>query len=412
MNWIRLRAGRTFQSLRSRNYRLFFAGMSVSAIGSWMQLIAQGWLVVQLGGKGVALGTLTALQFVPTLVGGAWGGLLADRLDKRRLVIRTQVASGALALVLGVATGTGVVTLGLVYVLAFLLGCVNAVDNPTRRAFLAELVEPEDVANAVALNTAMFTSARVIGPALAGLTIGAFGTAPCFYLNAASFVAVVIALRRLDPATLHPSMPAVRAPGQVREGVRYAWANPDIRLVLIMTAVISTFAFNYQVVLPLMAAEVFEGGAGTYGLLFAVLSVGSVIGSLVTAGGATATRAFVLGTTVVLGLATLAAAAAPSLAAELVAIMPVGAAGAAFSVSTNAIAQEAVRPDLRGRVMALLTVVFLGSTPIGGPLVGAAAEVWGARSGFVIGGVAALATAAVVVAFGTRRRRAPALAGA
>jgi len=411
MNRIRLRAGRTFHSLRSRNFRLFFAGMSVSAVGTWMQFIAQGWLVVELGGKGVALGTLTALQFAPTLVGGAWGGLLADRLDKRRLIIRTQVISGALALVLAVVAATEVATLGIVYALALLLGCVNAVDNPARRAFLAELVEPEDVANAVALNMALFTSARVVGPALAGVLIGNVGTAPCFFLNAASFAAVVISLRRLDPAALPALVPAARAPGQVREGLRYAWANTDIRLILIMSGVISTFAFEYQVVLPLMATEVFAGGAGTYGLLFAVLGSGSVAGALVSAGGATATRSFVLGTSTVLGLATLAAAAAPSLALELVVMVPMGAAGAAFSVGTNAILQEAVRPDLRGRIMALHAVVFLGSTPIGGPLVGAAAEIWGARSGFLVGGVATLVTSAVVVGLGPRRRRAVAMAG-
>ena len=387
----------TFRSLHEPNYRIYFVGMAVSAIGTWMQLIAQGWLVLQLSDSGVALGVVTALQFGPMLLAGAWGGVLADRMDKRQLVLRTQVASAVLALVLGLADAAGVATLGLVYVLAFLLGCVNAVDNPARRSFVAELVDPSDVPNAVALNTAMFTTSRAIGPAVAGLVIAAVGTAACFLYNAASFAAVVVALLMIDPSRLRRSVPEPRAPGQVRAGLRYAWTTPEIRLPLLTMAVISTLALEFQVVLPLLADRVFDGGPAVYGTLFAVLSVGSLLGALLTAGSSSVGRGFLLGAATLFGLWMIAAAAAPNLTTELVVLVPMGAAGTAFISAASSILQVHTRAELRGRVMALYSVVFLGSTTIGGPIVGALAEVFGARSGFYVGGVSTLLTVGAVL---------------
>jgi len=402
---VRPAVGRTFRSLHHRNARLYLAGLAVSNVGTWMQVVAQGWLVLTLtDDSGVALGIVTALQFTPLLLGGAWGGVVADRSDKRRLLLATQVVACALAVVLWAATATGTVTLGLVYVLAFLLGCVNAVDNPTRRSFISELVEPDEVANAISLNTAVMTSSRMVGPAVAGVLIGTVGIAACFLLNAISFVAVLLGLLAIDVGALRKAERVARAKGQVREGLRYAWATPEIRTTLLMVAVISTLAFEYQVVLPLMAAEAFEGGAGAYGLLFSVLSLGSLSGSLISAARKGPTRAYLVGSAATFGATMLVASAAPTLAVALVAVVPMGAAGAAFVTTASALLQTTTRPDVRGRVLALFSVVFLGSTPVGGLIVGTVAEHLGARSGFVVGGTTSLVVAAVVT---LRRRRRP-----
>jgi MFS family permease len=397
-------ADRTFRSLRVPNYRRFFSGMAVSATGQWLQLVAQGWLVLQLTGDGVALGTVTALQFLPILLGGAMGGVIADRFDKRRLLAVTQSAAAALAFVLGTAVALDAATIGLVYVMAFALGCVNAVDNPTRRAFIAELVPATHVTNAVGLNTTVMTSARIVGPALAGLLIGTVGLAPCFWLNGASFLAVLVALWRIRPDDLHRGAPTRRAPGQVREGIRYAAGHPDVRLALVMVGVVSTAAFNYQVVVPLLAERTFGGDAATFGLLLSATSVGSLLGSLFTAGRVGVGVRYLVATCAAFGAAMTAAALAPTLPLLFALVVPMGAAGAAFVSGANGLLQVATDPSYRGRVMALYSVVFLGSTPIGGPIVGAVAEALGARWGFLVGGGVTLAVAAVVTVSRLRRR--------
>ena len=389
-------ADRTFRSLRVANYRRFFSGMAVSATGQWLQLVAQGWLVLQLTDDGVALGTVTALQFLPILLGGAMGGVVADRFDKRRLLMVTQSAAATLALVLGTAVVLDRATIALVYALAFALGCVNAVDNPTRRSFIAELVPGEHVTNAVSLNTTVMTSARIVGPALAGLLIGTVGLAACFFLNGVSFIAVLIALWRIRPDELFRSAPTRRAPGQVREGLRFALGHADVRIALIMVGVVSTAAFNYQVVVPLLAERTFGGDATTFGLLLSATSVGSLLGSLFTAGRVTVTVPFLVATCAAFGAAMTVAALAPTLLVLFALVVPMGAAGAAFVSGANGLLQVATAPEYRGRVMALYSVVFLGSTPIGGPIVGAIAEAFGARWGFLVGGGVTLAVAAVV----------------
>lgn len=372
-------------------------GQAVSASGDWMQTVGQLWLVLKLTGSGTALGITSALQFAPVLVLGAWGGVVADRVDKRRLLLVTQVVKGVLAASLGVVIAAGVVELWMVYGFALLLGLVNALDNPARRSFVHEMAGDDDVANAVGLNSALLTTARIIGPAMAGLVIAAAGIAPCFFVNAGSFVAVIAALALMRTSELHRSEPAARAKGQVREGFRYAMGTPDIRLPLLMMAVIGTLAYNFRVLLPLVAEQTFRGGAGLFGTLYSVMSVGSLAGALFTASRTEATSRYLVFAALAFGLVILAAAAAPTLALEALALMGVGAASAAFTSTTQATLQIRSSPLMRGRVMALYSVVFIGSTPIGGPIIGWVAQHFGPRSGFAIGGLATVATALVAL---------------
>jgi MFS family permease len=387
-------ARRTFRSLRTRNFRLYFAGQVVSGAGSWMQLVAQAWLVLRLTHSGVALGTTLALQFAPILLAGAWGGILADRVDKRRLLIATATAAGVLALILGVITATGVVQVWMVYALAVALGIVTAVDNPTRRSFVPEMVPATDIANAVGLNSTVFTTARVIGPAVAGLVIAGAGVAWCFMLNAASFVAVIIALHAMRPDELRRAPVVERGRRQLREGLAYAWSNHPVRLALVVTAIIGTLAFNFQVVMPLMAQE-FGGDAATYGTMMALIGLGSLAGALWVAHFGRASTRIMLHATTSLGAAMAAAALAPSLALELAVLPLVGLTSMVLLSMATAVCNEETESVMRGRVMALFSIAFLGSTPIGGPLVGWVSEVVSPRAGVAIGAVACLVTAAV-----------------
>ena len=394
----------TFRSMSVRNYRLYFAGQLISTTGTWMQSIAQAWLVLQITGSGVALGVTVALQFTPVLLVGAWGGLVADRVDKRRLLIGTQAAAGVLALLLGAVTVLGVVQLWMIFVLALGLGTVNALDNPARRAFVVEMVGTEHVSNAVSLSSAMFMAARVIGPAIAGLVIAGLGVSWCFFANGVSYSAAVLAFVAMRENEFFAVEPVPKRKGQLREGLRYAWSTPALRLVLVLTAVIGTLAFNFQVVLPLLAKETFSGGAETLGVLYAFMSIGSVIGALISAHEAQATRRFVLGAALAFGAALVVAAFAPTLGLELLVLVPVGAAGIAFTAMSNGVIQTECAPEMRGRVAALFTVAFLGSTPIGGPIIGWVSQQVGPRAGLWVGGVATLAVTVAAIA-GIRRHR-------
>jgi MFS family permease len=387
-----------------RNYRLYFAGQLISTTGTWMQSIAQAWLVLQITGSGVALGVTVALQFLPVLLVGAWGGLVADRVDKRRLLVGTQAAAGVLALVLGTVAALGVVQLWMIYVLALGLGAVNALDNPARRAFVVEMVGAEHVSNAVSLSSAMFMAARVIGPAIAGLVIAGFGVSWCFFANGVSYSAAVVAFLAMRENEFFSVEPVPRRKGQLREGLRYAWSTPALRLVLVLTAVIGTLAFNFQVVLPLLAKETFSGGADTLGVLYASMSLGSVIGALVSAHEARATSRFVLGAALAFGAALVAAALAPTFGFELLVLVPVGAAGIAFTAMANGVLQTETAPEMRGRVAALFTVAFLGSTPIGGPVIGLVSQQLGPRAGLWVGGIATLAVTIAALAAIRRHR--------
>jgi MFS family permease len=380
---------RTFRSLRTRNYRLYFFGQIVSLTGTWMQSVGQAWLVLELTGSGLALGGTVALQFTPILLAGPWGGVIADRVDKRRLIVWTQAAAAALALTLGLLTLSHVVRLWMVLGLALLLGVVNLVDMPARQSFIIEMVGGEDVANAVSLNSVVVNGARVIGPAVAGLLIATIGIAPCFLVNAGSYLAVIAGLLAMDATTLKRTPPVARGPGQLRAGLRYAWSAPELRVPLLMMAVVGTLSYNFSVVLPLLVRETFGAGAGSYGVLFSFMGLGAVLGGLVIATRSRATPRLLVGSSLALGAAIGLAAAAPNLGLVVLAMVPVGVASTAFIATSNALLQLGASSEMRGRVMALFAMVFLGSTPIGGPLVGWIAERFGPRTSLGVAAVAA-----------------------
>lgn len=407
---VRAVATSTFRSLNVRNFRLFWSGQLVSMSGTWMQSVAQNWLVLSLTGSGVALGVTVALQFLPMLLFGMWGGLIADRFEKRRILLVTQVVPMVLAVAMFGLVATGVVTLWMVYLFAFLLGLVFTVDMPTRQSFVVELVGPEQVANAVGLNSAMFNTGRVVGPAVAGILIATAGIAPTFLLNALSYVAVVAALVAMRPEELFPQARAERTPGAIRAGLRYVWSTPVLRATLLLVAVIGTFGMNFAVVLPLLARYTFDGGAALYGWLTALMSLGSVLGALAAGGRLGPTRRMLLGAGAAFGILTLGAAVAPSPATVAAVLVLAGVAIMLFLATANTTLQLTTDPAFRGRVMALYGLVFLGSTPVGGPLLGWISGHWGARWGLAVSGgaslVAAVVAGAPVVASRWRRARA------
>jgi MFS family permease len=395
---------RTFQSLSVRNYRLFFLGQVVSVTGTWMQSVAQMWLVLHLTQNGVALGVTAALQFTPMLLLGAWGGVLADRLDKRKVLLGTQAAAGLLAAGLATLTLTGLVTLWAVYAFAFALGLVNVVDNPTRQSFVSEMVGGRLVSNAVSLNSTVFTSARVVGPAIAGLLIAVVGTGWCFAFNAVSYAAVLVALLSMRTEELHRAPVRPRNGNQLLEGVRYAWSRPELRLPLLAMLAIGTLGFNFNVLLPLVATRVFHGGPGTYGLLFSLMGVGSVIGALFTAHRSRPTIRLLLGAGTAFGALLLLASGIPALWMEAAALAAVGSAMTTYQATSNSLLQLNSRPELRGRVIALYMVVFGGTTPVGGPITGWIAQTLGARTAMAIAGTIAV-LAALTATFWWRRAR-------
>jgi MFS family permease len=409
---LRAGAARTFRSLHIRNYRLFFFGQLVSVTGTWMQQVAQTWLVLNLTDSGVDLGVTVALQFLPMLLFGMWGGLLADRSDKRRLLIATQAAGGLLALVLWALVATDTVVLWHVYVLAFLLGLVTMVDMPTRQSFVIEMVGPGEVPNAVGLNSAMFNTGRILGPAVAGVGIASLGLAPAFLANALSYLVVIGALVAMRPEELFRKAPAPRQRGEVLAGVRYVWAEPTLRSTLFLVAVIGTFGFNFIVILPLLAKFTFEGGAGLYSVFTSVMSLGSLIGALAAAGREAPSRRMLVGAAAAFGVLMLATAAAPTALVAGVLLVGVGLAVMLFLATANTILQLNSDPAMRGRVMAFYGLLFLGSTPVGGPLLGWIAEHWGPRVGLAMGGTFSLVAAlAAVSAIRIRRRTGPVAPG-
>jgi MFS family permease len=398
-------ARQTFASLSVRNYRVFFLGMLVSATGTWMQSVAQGWLVLKLTGSGTMVGLVTAAQFLPMLLGGVFGGVIADRFDKRRILFMSQTVLGVSAGLLAVVTLTGVVQTWMVFACALLTGCGTVVDNPTRQAFVSELVGPDKVANAVALNSAMVNAARIVGPALAGLLILVAGTGTCFAYNAVSYGAVLISLTRLRADELHRSTPVARGRGQVRAGLTYAWRMPELRSTILLVAVVGTFALNFTVLTPLLVRFTFDAGPGTLGILTSVMGAGSLIGALVAAARAKPTPKVLIGAAAALGLAMFGVAAAPSVIVAAVFLALTGAATITFLSTANSTLQLSSSPEMRGRVMSLYLLVFLGSTPIGGPIVGFIAQQLSPRIGFVVGAVASLVGAFFAAGSVLRARR-------
>ncbi|HVL65477.1 MAG TPA: MFS transporter [Actinomycetota bacterium] len=395
MTRLRIATTRTFRSLRNPNYRRYFVGQTISMTGTWMQTVGQMWLVLRLSGSPIALGVTTALQFTPILLFGMWGGMIADRFDKRKVLLFTQGAAALLAAGLAVATATGHVTIAMVYTFAFLWGLVIAVDNPTRQSFVAELVEVEDLANAVGLNSTIITAARTAGPALAGVVITLVGVAACFALNAASYLAVIVALVRMDRRRAGAVGVAPRSNRALRDALIYVWRTPVLRSTLLLMAVVGTFAFNFRLTVPLLAEKVFDGGAGAYGMLSAMLGLGTLIGALGSAHAARPSRRLLLGSALAFGSLTLVTAAAPTLLWAAGVIVPTGAASIVFAATANTMLQTEATPAMRGRVMALHGIVFLGSTPVGGPLVGWIAAGLGTRAAVALGGAATLAAATI-----------------
>jgi MFS family permease len=380
----------SFNSLEVPNYRRYFLGQLISLSGTWMQTVAAIWVILSLTGSGVAVGLTTALQFLPMLLIGAWGGLLADRIPKRRLLIATQALMAIPAVGLFAVTAAGVVTPWMVYLAVFAMGSVNAVDNPTRQSFVIEMVGADRVVNAVSLNSVIVQTARIVGPAIAGILIATVGVVPCFALNALTFVAMILALWRMDPSRLQAAPPAKHEPGAIRAGLRYVRHTPELLVPLALMALVGTLGFNFQVVLPLLAKFSFESGAMTYATLVSAMAVGSIVGALVNGHrGRTGPRLIAAGS-LAFGIAALLSALMPTLAFEIPALMLLGAASVTFAATINSTLQLAVAPEMRGRVMALYSVVFLGSTPIGGPLAGWLAQSYDPRVALLLAAASGL----------------------
>ncbi|MHB1988754.1 MAG: MFS transporter [Acidimicrobiales bacterium] len=395
MKWLRSLGSRTFFSLGIPNFRRFFVGQTVSLVGTWMQSVAQSWLVFTLTHSATALGGVVALQTLPVLLLGPYGGVIADRVDKRRLMIVLQSFMGVQALVLGVLAVTHVVRFWEICLLAVVLGLNNTFENPARQSFVLEMVGGDRVRNAVSLNSTMVNAARAVGPAVAGLIIATAGVGICFLLNALSFLAVVYSLTSMDTRTLMPSEPTRRARGQLREGFSYVAKEPLIGVPLIMMAIVGMLAYEFQVTLPVVASQTFHGGAATYGFLTASMGVGAVFGGLVTAArGRTGLRPLTVAGAV-FGVVILAAALSPVLAAEIVALGAVGWASVTFLATGNSTLQLQAAPSMRGRVMSLWAVAFLGSTPVGGPAIGWIVATASARVGLAVGGISCLVAAMI-----------------
>ncbi len=384
---LRLRPGQTISSLRTRNYRLYFFGQLVSVAGTWMQTVAQSFLVLDLTHSGTQLGLTTAARFLPMFVFGPVGGVLVDRMDKQRVLYVTQTLSALVAAAFAVLIATNSIRLWGIYLLALALGFVNVFDNPARQVFISEMVTAEDLPNAVTLNSVAMNMARVFGAAAGGVIAAAIGLAWCFGCNALSFAAVLISLAAMRRAELYPATRVARKKRQVRNGLRYVRSTPELLVPLLMLAVIGTLAWEFQVTLPLMARQAFGGGAATYGAMASVMGAGAVVGGLISAGrGRPRARALCLAA-IGWGIAILAAAAAPNLTLELVAMVFVGYGSITFNALTKTILQLTAKPTMRGRVMALWALAWLGTTPIGGPIVGWAGQAFGARWSLVLGGL-------------------------
>ncbi len=395
----------TFASLKYFNYRIWFAAALVANVGTWIQRVAQDWLVLQelTEGSGTAVGIVTGLQFVPVLFLSTYAGLIADRVDRRKLLMCTQGLLGVLALALGAMTLTGVVELWHVYIFAFLLGCVSAFDNPARQVFVSEMVPTDKLPNAVGLNSASFNAARLIGPGVAGLMIEVIGTGWAFMVNGVSFAATIVAMALMRKSELRATPKTSREKGQIREGIRYVRNRTDIVIIMVVVSVVSTFGLNFQLTSALMATKEFGKGAGEYGILGSILAIGSLAGALMAARRQRPRVRLVVMAAFGFGIATGLLAMAPTYEAYALLSIPVGFCSLTMMTAANAAIQMSVEPQMRGRVMALYMIVFLGATPIGSPFVGWIGEHFGARWAVGIGSITALAVAIWAAAW-TRRR--------
>ncbi len=402
------RRASTFAALRVPNFRIYLSAHAVASTGTWMQNIALEWLVLELSGSPAAVGIAMACQFLPMLLIGMYGGVIADRYPKRAVLMVTQTLNGLLSGVLAVLTITGHVRVEHVYLFALAAGLVFVVDNPTRQVFVNEVVPQRYVRNAIALNAAVFQTSRLVGPAVAAVMIATVGTGWAFAANALSYLAPLAGLLLIRSAALLPTPAVERAPGQLRSALRYVAARPHVAWTIVLVGVVGTFGLKFPVVLTAMADETFAGGAELYGLFNVVLAVGSVAGALV-AGGRTHTRL----RTIVLagaafGAAQFAAALAPGLGVFLVALVAMGMVNLAFQAMANSSVQSWVDPEVRGRVMGLYMLAFVGGTPLGGPVIGWITDAFGARVGMAVCGLLPLFAAVVVAAVLARHARAAA----
>jgi len=391
----------TFRSLRYRNYRLWFAAALVSNVGAWMQRTAQDWIVLtQLtDDDAVAVGLVMALQFGPLLVIGPFAGTLVDRIPGRRLLVFTQAAQAVLALGLGVLTLTGLVQLWMVFAFALALGITTAVDNPARQTFVGELVERKDLPNAVALNSASFNGARLIGPAVAGVSVAAFGSGWVFLLNGVSFAATLVALGLIKADALQPVIRSERGHGGLREGLRYLKTRPDINALLAMVFLVGTFGLNFPIFTSTMARIEFHRGASEFGLLSSVLAIGSLTGALGSARRERPRLRTIVLAAGAFGLACTAAAFLPNYGTFAVSLVVIGACSMVMTTSANAYVQTTTPPELRGRVMSVYMALFAGTTLIGAPIVGWVAGTFGPRYGLGVAAFSGLAAAAVGAAW-------------
>jgi MFS family permease len=395
--WVALRrfSRETFTSFDVRNYRLYYIGQVISTSGTFMQSVAQAWLVLKISNSGTALGIVSALQYIPILFFGAVGGVVADRYPKRTILFITQSAAGILALILGILVAKEQVSLWMVYILAFSLGWVTVFDNPARQAFVIEMVGEDKLRNAVTLYSTLVNLSRVIGPALAGILIASIGIAPCFILNGLSYGAVVIMLARMRPEELRITIPLSGSRGKLREGVKYILSMPILRDTLIMMALVGTFTFEFQVSLPLLAQETFNGNAASYAYLYGALGIGAVVGGLAIASQRKNTPSLLTTAGFLFGVCVLTASLMPTLFLSGVMLVFSGVCSIYFTSLGNSILQLSSSPQMRGRVMSFWSIAFLGSTTIGAPVVGWFAQTAGARWGLAIGGFAALAAGVV-----------------
>ncbi|HUY42225.1 MAG TPA: MFS transporter [Acidimicrobiales bacterium] len=393
---------RTFAALKVRNFRLYFIGQLISTSGTWMQSVAQGWLVLQISGSAVDLGFAVALQFLPTLIAGSYGGLIADRHEKRIILYYTQTAAGLLALLLGVLVSAGHVSVGEVYVIAFGLGVVNLFDTPARQAFVQQMVGRDLITNAVSLNSVLMNSGRLVGPAVSTAVIATFGTAACFYANAGSFMAVLIALWMMRSEDFLPMRTVSREKGQLRLGLHYAFETPLLRNVLIVVTVLGLFAYNFTVTLPLLARVTFhEQTATQYGLLMGAMGLGAIAGGLSVAYRSRPTLPLLAILALGFGISMNLTAIAPSIHWAQLALVPTGAFSIAMMSTANSLLQLNSSEHMRGRIMSLYAIAFFGTTPLGAPLMGLISGASNPRFAIALG--AGLAVVTAIFLLGSQR---------
>ncbi|HWB39150.1 MAG TPA: MFS transporter [Candidatus Saccharimonadales bacterium] len=384
---------RTFESLKVRNFRLFFFGQGLSLCGTWAQTIALSWLVLQITGSGTQIGFVVAAQFLPVLLFGIYGGVIADRFDKRHVMYFTQSLSGALALVLGLLVVTGHIQLWEVYAVAIGLGVAQLLDSPARQSFIIEMVGPDRVRNAVTLNSMMVNVARIIGPSIAGILIVTVGTGQCFIINAVSYAAVIFALLSMRSSELRPTPRSEKEPGQVMAGLRYVWGSSILRITVLVMFVVGTLAYEFPVIFPLFATQTLHGNAKTYAAMTTAMGIGAIVGGLLTASQAQPTLRYYLNMCLAFGGSLLLLAFMPTIDLSLVVLLIAGALSVSLLSTGLSLVQLRSRPEMRGRALSLWAMAFLGTTPIGGPIIGYIGDHASPRAGIAVGGAAAVVAA-------------------